>query len=768
MRLSDRQTEHALTVLTRLAQREPHHIGALATAVRRGLPGSLPPAMRVATTTGQPMAEVLTALARELDADQLAFVRELLPDDSVALRFLTDTVLDRLLALGAAAEPTHVAERISLLVHRAETLIEIGAPRQALPIAQQAVDLAALDEESIGYGVAAVASYALRVLSRCQAENGDKAAAVDTAVKYLQVELFVCLESPCRDVAVAQYTLAGRLRQAGRDDEARERFALARELLERLLDDPQWYVRNVKTRVVTSPAEALIVANTAAQGMLDILGVQPNETVAYVQPSVDRDALLWPLVATRLSIADLADHDDPAAVAELIQLTELTQELVDANRDQYLPIHVEALTALARRSQRLEQAETYLARAQAAAESSGVMSSLSAGAFVESQVNALMTQLRAVVTAGNVPLREMLTPLRKVVELYRSVRVPEALITGSPLLTLVTNNLLGWARLAEQAADNETAARLIDDVYEGATLLHDLRSDTCPALVECLIVRSRIADRTGRVPSALQDLLTAREHLPHLTDTTRRVLAGAVINNNIAKRYDTLGNAQSAAAAATDGLRTVIDSGLYATDGQIWLMAIAMTHIGIRQSKIEPGSFVDRHTDDILALLAAAPVPSAQAEVAVPVHVVGFTVLLHHIALPQPRVRDAALRALRYAMDRPGLPVKLRHDCARRGYETVCLSVDSRQLDAASAVYGLVSDLAADQTDPGTFVEQAKTATELIHAYQLADRHHEAIAIARHALPVMRTPEYLAARERDLGQPAHEFLASLDDLLAGG
>src|SRR6202008_4745906 len=149
MRLSDRQTEHALTVLTRLAQREPNHTGALAAAVRRGLPGSLPPAMRVATTTGQPMAEVLTALARELDADQLALVRKLLPDASTALRFLTDTVLDRLLAFGAAAEPADVAERIELLTHRAESLIEIGAPRQALPIAQQAIDLAALDDESI-------------------------------------------------------------------------------------------------------------------------------------------------------------------------------------------------------------------------------------------------------------------------------------------------------------------------------------------------------------------------------------------------------------------------------------------------------------------------------------------------------------------------------------------------------------------------------------------------------------------------------------------
>ncbi|HEV2779354.1 MAG TPA: hypothetical protein VGX25_08120 [Actinophytocola sp.] len=766
MRFSDGQTEHALTVLTRLAQREPHHMDALAAAVRRGLPGSLRPAMRVAIATGQPMAEVLTAVARELDADQLAVVRELLPVDSAALRFLADTVLDRLLALDAPAEPADVAERITLLAHRAESLLEIGAPRQALPIAREAVDLAGLDG-TVSYTVAAVAPNALRVLSRCQAENGDHAAAVETAARYVRAELFACLGSPCADVAIAHHALANRLLRAGRNDEARTQFALARELFERLLDDPAWYVRGVNARIPATQADALILADAVARGKRDEIGLQPGEVLAYLQP-VDRDAMVAALVGTRLALADLADEGDPAAVAELTQLTELTQELVDADRDRYLPMHVKALTVLARRSLALEQAETYLARARAAAESSGTMSSLSGGALVETHVEALLTQARAVATAGNVPVGELLTALRKVVELYRSVRVPEALVTGSRDLSFVTDKLLGWARFAEQAADGETAAQLIDDACEGATLLHEITQDACPSLVESLIVRSRIADRAGRTRSALQDLLTAREHLPHLTDLTQRIGVGAVIDNNIAKRYHTLGDSASAEATASAGLRTVIESGQHTTDGQTWLMAVAMTHIGVMHSKIEPGSFVDRHTDDILALLAATPVPPVQSEVSAPVHVPGFAVVLDSIALPRPRVRDAALRALRHAMARPGVAAELRHDCARRGYQAVCLSVDARRLDAAAAVYGFLADLAGDRTDPGTFVEQAKAATELIQAYQLTGRYEDAVAIARHALPAMRTPEYLAARERDLGQPAHEFLAALDYLLAGG
>lgn len=770
MKLTDGQTEHALTVLTRLAQREPRHIGALAAAVRRGLPGSLPPAMRVAMATGQPMPEVLTELARELDADQLALVRWLLPVDSAALRLLAHTVHDRRLALPSPAEPDDVAARIDLLSDRAESLIEIGAPRQALPIAREAVDLAGLDRPFISYGVAAVAPHALRVLSRCNAANGEHAAAVDTAEQYLQAELFVCLQSPCADVAGAYFTLASRLADAGRVDEARQQYALARELFERLLDDPQWYLRDDKARVVSSPAEALIVAHAAALGKLDELGVQPHEAIAYVQPAVDRNALLASLVKTRLQMADLADDLDPAAITELTQLTELTQELVDADRDHHLPLHVVTLTMLARRSQRLEQAETFLARARAAAEASGTASSLSGGVFVRLHVEALLTEAFAAekIAAGTMRVGELLTVLRKAAGLYRSVRVPEVLLTESPMLTVLTEQLIEWARIAERAADDEESSRLIDDAHEGATLLHEVAQDACYVLVECLVVRSRIADRAGRAYSALQDLLTARKHLPHLADATRQIVVGAAINNNIAKRYRALGDPESAAATAGDGLRTIIDSGLHTTNGQAWWVAVAMTHIGIEQSKIKPGSFVDRHTDDILALLAAAPTPPIETEAAVPVHTLGFAVLLHHIAPPQPRVRDAALWALRHVMARPGLPAELRHDCARRGYQTLCLCVDAHELDAAAGVYALLIDLAGDRTDPGTFVEQAKAATELIQAYLHADRRQDAVATARQALPVMRTPEYLATRERDLGQSAHEFLAALDSLLADG
>jgi hypothetical protein len=359
-----------------------------------------------------------------------------------------------------------------------------------------------------------------------------------------------------------------------------------------------------------------------------------------------------------------------------------------------------------------------------------------------------------------------LLTLRTIVGLYRAARVPETLLAGAPELTLVTKQLLQWSRVAEQAADHNEAAQLIDDAIEGATLLHELSADACPALVECLVVRSRIADRAGRTQAALQDLFIARDHLPHLPDQTRQVVTGVAITNNIARRFKTLGDMESATATVADGLRTVVDSDLHATNKDVWLGAVAMTRIATSTSRVESGSFIDLHTDDILALLAAAPVPPAGDEVAVRTHVLGFALVIHHTGLRNAGGRDAALHALRHVMARSSLPAELRHDCARRGYEILCLCVDAHQLDDAAAVYDFLVDLAGDHTDPGTFVEQAKAATELIQAYHQANRRHDVVATIHQALPVLRTQEYLTAREHDLGQPATEFLATIDQLLA--
>jgi hypothetical protein len=81
-------------------------------------------------------------------------------------------------------------------------------------------------------------------------------------------------------------------------------------------------------------------------------------------------------------------------------------------------------------------------------------------------------------------------------------------------------------------------------------------------------------------------------------------------------------------------------------------------------------------------------------------------------------------------------------------------------------VYELLKILTGDGTDPHVFVEQAKAATELHVAYSRGDRWPAAVAVIRDAERLLRSPEYLAARVRDLGQSAEEFLDSIDALLA--
>jgi hypothetical protein len=59
----------------------------------------------------------------------------------------------------------------------------------------------------------------------------------------------------------------------------------------------------------------------------------------------------------------------------------------------------------------------------------------------------------------------------------------------------------------------------------------------------------------------------------------------------------------------------------------------------------------------------------------------------------------------------------------------------------------------------------AKCATELIQPYQQRGDLRAAAEIVRDAEASLRSPEYLTAREQDLGQAPEEFLDQLDQLL---
>ncbi|WP_328990211.1 hypothetical protein OG394_28630 [Kribbella sp. NBC_01245] len=762
MQFTKEQTSHALTVLTRLAQRDPTHKPAVAEAVRRGLPASLQPAIRAAVETGQPMADVLAELVPGLDVDGLRIAQALLPPDSVALRFFADALFERLVGVAPTLETEDAAANVGLLTKRAEALLEVGAPQQALPIAQEAVALA-LEDPTLTHEVAQRVPEALRVLSRCQAQNGDHDAAVATARDLLHAELFTHLQTPCVQVARAHVVLGERLARAGRSTEARAEFEVAREQFEALREDPLWYVRDTGMRIALSTEDALLVATYAAAGRLTELGAQPDEPVGYANPALDPDSLRLPLLTTRMYLADLLE-DDGLAITELTELAELSQELVDTDPDRFLQLHSAVLNRLARRSRHFESGEQFLQRARSAADTMGSLSSMSGGAFVTEKAAALLIRAAAV-EVGNVPIRELLDSLREIVDLYRTARVPETQLAGSPLLTAVTQNLLEWARFTEQAQDGVEAARLAKDVVEAGRLLHTLDPTACFTLLEALLTRARLEERAGHTEESVACLAEARIHLPHLTDEEQRFVMAGAICNNLGWRYRSLGRTAEAlevAEAGLDALGPAVASRV-GSDVKSWQLAASLI---VLVNTVGPANVVRRRGDLVIAVLAAAPVPTQGADIERNLPRLGLSVAIDRIIQGDANGRDAALRALGQAMTRPGLSRDVVHSCAQLGYDALCRVVDAGQVDDAAAIYRLLVALTGDRTDVGTFLEQAKAATELVQAYLTVNRRVEAAKVIRDAMPILRSPEYLAARVRDLGQSPEDFLASLDNFLA--
>src|SRR5688572_19108327 len=85
MPLDEIQTRNALTVLTRLAQRQPGADLSLRTAVERGAPTNLPSAVEVARESGQPMTRILIDVVRQGPIETATTVLRNVPSDSEVL-----------------------------------------------------------------------------------------------------------------------------------------------------------------------------------------------------------------------------------------------------------------------------------------------------------------------------------------------------------------------------------------------------------------------------------------------------------------------------------------------------------------------------------------------------------------------------------------------------------------------------------------------------------------------------------------------------------
>ncbi|MBG6065614.1 hypothetical protein [Micromonospora ureilytica] len=207
MPFTEEQAVHALTVLTRLAQREQNVGRWIVDALLRDPARLVGPAIRVAVETGQPMGVHLDRVLRETDlpTEVLVAARASIPPHTTVLgstdAVITGILLDR--GVGAGT-PEHAG----LAVQHAERLLETGDLARASEVAATAVEAA---RQHPGLHLLE----ALRVRSACHTASGEHLAAIRTAQAAVHALAELGIRSP-GVVATTWHTLSVRLLNAGR------------------------------------------------------------------------------------------------------------------------------------------------------------------------------------------------------------------------------------------------------------------------------------------------------------------------------------------------------------------------------------------------------------------------------------------------------------------------------------------------------------------------------------------------------------------------
>jgi len=210
--LTEQQAVNALTVLTRLAQREPGKQELLHTALSADLANLAPLALRVGLETGEPMPSVLLDVLRTSAEGSEVAVRL-----AEAMPIHTVSSLDLAAEVAAAQVKTTTAgsvEHAVALVDYAQCLADLGN-EEAAAAASEGVALLRLVDEKHDY-----LPRGLWTLARCMTQSGKHPAAVSAGRE--AVNLLRRRNDPGSQVrlAFALSNLAQSLSRADQDDEA--------------------------------------------------------------------------------------------------------------------------------------------------------------------------------------------------------------------------------------------------------------------------------------------------------------------------------------------------------------------------------------------------------------------------------------------------------------------------------------------------------------------------------------------------------------------
>lgn len=769
--LDEEQQLHGLTVLTRLAQREPDKEEWLVRVISED-PGSLlSKALEVAVESGEPMARALQ-LALGTTNPGLAELQSLfvgIPPYTVTLLSLALTV-DQQVLKGVTEPKDSDARylRATVLVDYAERLVEADRPADALPHAAEAVDWwRSLDSDPKQL------TNALRVLALCQRSADRAVEAVATAAELVRFTEEHRSVLPWITLPQAVHSWGIALQAAGQIDSAIAASTRSIKLWHELQATlgPQ-FEHNLGRKIGADRVHVFM-------GFPEEL----TESFYVVQPTDGRDAMVVsredfvvldprrPRPATvRLGLA-LSLNSRAVALSQGKQYeqalsdeqgaVQILRDLANADPDAHAPhlgtallVAVECLVELGRCDEALPYAAEAIdaLRAAAAAQTSY---------HWKNMVRVQARLCNALIEYGR--LDEAIINFRNLVAMA-AARMPNE---GAVLASALGNDLERIAEHCTFSAEHcvfsaemwglvvECRRLTVKDEVDGVKRL-------CGALTEYATSLHRAGDPSAALPVAEE----AVELSLRWAGLTGDVTYPATALHGLARRLSALDRVEEACEVQLDAVRRLVtavpaDQARYAmgTSSALNNYFSYVARVG-RPIGLPPEAY-----PAFEMALAACWEETDERNLSV-LATTAFLLVSERARVREPEPTRRLHRALidfarAHSKDR-----SVRTARAMVGWNVVMCHVDADRLAWAREAYDDLAALAAEcPSDTVVVVEHAKCAAELIQAYHDRDDVEELRALARGAEGSLRSPEYLQARQRDLGEEAGAFLHALDGLL---
>ncbi|MEU5695847.1 hypothetical protein [Actinosynnema sp. NPDC020468] len=730
--LDPAQTRHALTVLTRLAQRSPAAEHHLATFLAGDPEGLAVLAAEVATETGPPLDRVLAAVLRDHP----------LSTEVLISLWRTASGLEDLRLAVADAQPSTKDLPADLLADHAVLLARAGRAAQAREVAPRAVararELPTDHRDPVAPRVLGVVSHAYRILGDDTTARALVAEAVELAGRRLAGE-------PDPLVANLLGVHASHLLAAG--DPAGTRAACDRALAmwEQVLGNPDLDLDLVVSRLADAApgvAESLHIAvghpspdlyEGPRFGTYRLNAVMADDGEAYV--GVRR----WPVPAALRSIAfdrylrgvaALADDDPVGALADLTAAAAVHRELVHSGQTDLRQAHL--LFALA-------VCERWLGRDTAATVTRALDLVRDKG---DETPGRTLAEEACSCVGPDAPGRTGY--LVRLLDLG----VAHAPVDGGALLGDLLNEV-HLAAIGLRAADRLADAVALHELVIDASAVLPVDAARRPALHSSVALANtllRLEDSAGAVAVADQ----AAALLDHASDPATT----AAVHHVHARALARSGDRAAAVRAHHRAIAAFLPLADTDPDTLVELVfdyAVLTAHDGRPAFAEDVGTAVTRLLDRAPALSDRSTGKLAD---------LAFARVSELARTGDPRTGEAYRSFLGFAHAHPEPTAPAR---AALAWNVLMLFVDTGDLAAAAGAVADLADLVAMHPDvPGYAVEYGKCSGELLAARWNSGDRAGAREVALAADAVLRSADYLRVRQRDNGQPPEEFLRTLD------